>query len=171
MGLRGRQATASVAPMVRFLVVAVGGTHLALHADRVQGLLTLGEAAVSGDTLTVQGLAYSAIDLAARLRLHPGPDGPETRLVLLAKGTQRGFLRVDEVYGLQELEPSQVRPLSRHFQGDEQRWYQGLILFGQGVALILNPAWLMERSRPADVVGAVDAGPALLVQSVPEGQR
>jgi chemotaxis protein histidine kinase CheA len=157
--------------MVRFLIVAVGGTHLALHADRVQGLLTLGEAAVSGDTLTVQGLTYNVIDLAARLRLQGGPDSSDTRLVLLARGTQRGFVRVDEVRGLRELEPAQVLPLSRHFQGDEQRWYQGLILFDEGVALILNPAWLMERNQDADAVGTVGARQALALQSVSQGHR
>lgn len=164
MGLRGRQAKASLAPTVRFLIVTVGGVQVALHADRVQGLLTTAEAALSGSILTAQAQTYAAIDLAGRLGLEPLPDGPETRTVLFARGSQRGYLRVDQVHGLQELEPSQVLPLSRHFQSEEQRWYQGLILFGNGVALILNPVWLVEGSLMSggNQTGSAVAGQALV---------
>lgn len=151
MSLRGRHARASVAPAVRFLIVSLGGTHWALHADRVQGLLTAEEAGASS-AITVQGTVYPRIDLAARFRVPAEPDGPEIRFVLLAKGSLRGHLRVDKVIGLKELEASQVLPLSRHFQGEEQRWYQGLILVEETIALILNPAWVLEGC------GATDAG-------------
>ncbi len=170
MTLRGRHAAASIAPTVRFLIAAIGGTRLAFHADRVQGLLTLSEAQISGDTLSVQTLTYSRIDLAARLSLHPEPDGSETRMILLARGSQRGYVRVDGVHGLRELEPSQVLPLSRHFQSEEQRWYQGLLLAGDGVALILNSAWLMECGAHADAVGARGDGHALPPPAVSEGR-
>lgn len=148
MSLRGRHAKTSVTPAVRFLVVTLGGTRFALHADRVQGLLTIEEARADS-VLTVHGVVYPRIDLAARLCLDAAMDGPETRHILLAKGTQRGYLRVDEVHGLKEVETSHVRPLSRQFQGEEQQWYQGMIVFGDGVALLLNPAWLLEGGEVA----------------------
>jgi chemotaxis protein histidine kinase CheA len=156
MSLRGRHARASVAPTVRFLIVSLGGVSFALHADRVQGLLTVDEAGFES-VIRVQGVAYPKIDLASHLRLAPGSEGPETRFVLLAKGGQRGHLRADAVIGLREVEASEVRPLSRQFQGDEQRWYQGLILVEESVALILNPAWVLGGVESAPAGGSVGA--------------
>ena len=156
MSLRGRHARAtSLAPTVRFLVVTLGGTHFALHADRVQGLLTVEEAA-SAESLTVQGVAYAGIDLATRLQLPADADGPETRVVLFSNGTARGNIRVAQVHGLKELEQSQVLPLPRHFQGEEQAWYQGMVLFEESVAMVLNPAWLMQGCGAGQALGIVE---------------
>lgn len=156
MSLRGRHARAtSLAPTVRFLVVTVGGTHLALHADRVQGLLTVEEAGSAG-SLTVQGVTYSSIDLAMRLELPADIDGPETRAVLLSNGAARGNIRVAQVHGLKELEQSQVLPLPRHFHGEEQTWYQGMVLFEESVAVVLNPAWLMQGCGAGQALGIVE---------------
>jgi hypothetical protein len=148
MSLRGRHSKASFAPTVRFLIVTIGGAHFALHADRIQGLLTLEEAAASPALAS----HASRIELAARLGLRAEENGPETRIVLVSKGNHAGHLLVSEVHGLQELEPSQVLPLPRHFRGEEQRWYQGMILFADRVAVILNPAWVLEgcESREAN---------------------
>lgn len=156
MSLRGRHARAtSLAPTVRFLVVTVGGTHLALHADRVQGLLTVEEAA-SAESLTIQGVAYAGIDLATRFQLPADTDGPETRVVLLSNGAARGNIRVAQVHGLKELEQSQVLPLPRHFHGEEQMWYQGMVLFEESVAVVLNPAWLMQGCGAGHASGIVE---------------
>jgi len=151
MSLRGRHAKASLAPTIRFLIVTIGGAHFALHADRIQGLLTVEEAAASS-ALASHG---SRIDVAARLRLPTEEHRPETRIVLLSKGAMAGHVFVSEVYGLQELEASQVRPLPRQFKGDEQRWYQGMILFADRVAVILNPAWVLEGCESRETIGAV----------------
>ncbi len=155
MSLRNRHAKTFFAPTVRFLIVTLGGTHFALHADHVQGLLTIEEAGAV-PVLTVQGETYVRIDLAARLQLPSDLNGPETRVVLLRKENARGHLHVDQVHGLKELEPSQVLPLPRQFQGEEQRWYQGLILFADSVAMILNPAWVMEGCDKGAVIGTVE---------------
>jgi hypothetical protein len=137
------------------LVVTVGGTHLALHADRVQGLLTVEEAGSAG-SLTVQGVTYAGIDLAMRLDLPADIDGPETRAVLLSNGAAKGNIRVAQVHGLQDLEQSQVLPLPRHFQGEEQMWYQGMVLFEESVAMVLNPGWLMQGSGTVQALEMVE---------------
>lgn len=156
MSLRGRHARAtSVVPTFRVLVVAVGGVPFGLHADRVQGLLTVEEAGSAGP-LTVQGVTYASIDLASRLELAPDADGPETRVVLLSHGTARGSIRVAQVHGLKELEQSQVLPLPRHFQGEEQRWYQGMMLFEESVAMILAPTWLMQGASVGSAMKMVE---------------
>lgn len=156
MSLRGRHAGAiSSAPTARFLVVTMGGTHFALHADRVQGLLTVEEAGSAGP-LTVQGVAYAGMDLAKRLQLPADPDGPQTRVVLFSIGTARGHIRVAQVHGLKELEQFQVRPVPRHFQGDERTWYQGMLLFEEGVALVLNSAWLLQECGAGPAVGLLE---------------
>lgn len=153
MSLRGRHAGAgSIAPTVRFLVVSAGGTYLALHADRIQGLLTIEEAGAAG-VLTVQGLVYSYVDLAGRLHRSVDPEGPDMRVILFSKGSTRGNIRVAKVHGLKELEQSQVLSLPGQFRGEEQRWYQGMILFEDSVALVLNPAWVLEACGPASAVG------------------
>lgn len=156
MSLRGRHArTTSLAATSRFLIVTVGGTHFALHADRVQGLLTLEEAASAG-SLTRQGVTYASTDLAMRLHLPADADGPETRVVLLSHGTSRGNIRVAQVHGLKELDQSQVLSLPRHFQGEEQTWYQGMVLFEESVAVALNPDWLMEGCAAGQALGIVE---------------
>lgn len=156
MSLRGRHARAtSLAATVRFLIVTVGGTHFALHADRVQGLLTVEEAA-SAESLTEQGVTYASIDLATRLQLPADADGLETRVVLLSNGNSRGNIRVAQVHGLKELDQSQVLPLPRHFQGEEQTWYQGIALFEESVAMVLNPAWLMQGCGAGQALGIVE---------------
>ena len=173
MSLRGCHARASVAPTVRFLIVSLRGTYFALHADRVQGLLTVEEAGTA-QVVTVQGTAYPRIDLAERFRMPAGSDGPGTRIVLLSRGVVRGHLRVDGVVGLREVDASLVLPLSGQFQGEEQRWYQGMMLIEEGVALILNPAWLLEGGDSAATTAPIRSGiePRLIeAPSVAGGQR
>ncbi len=156
MSLRGRQAgTTSLAPRSRFLIVTVGGTHLALHADRVQGLLTMEEAGLA-EALTVQGLTYARVDLGTPLHLPDDSEGPDTRVVLLSSGSVRGNIRVAQVHGLKEIEQSQVLPLPRHFQNEEQSWYHGILLFEESVALVLNPAWVMEGCGVRQALGTVE---------------
>lgn len=144
MSLRGMRAgSISLAPMSRFLVVTMGGLSLAFYADSVQGLLT-GEEAGTTRSVTVQGVVYETVDLADRLALSSDKDGPDGRTVLLSHGGLRGSIRVAQVHGLMEVEQSQVLPLPRQFQGEEQDWYRGVILLKEGIALILNTAWVLQ---------------------------
>lgn len=155
MSLRGRHDKASLAPTIRFLIVTIGGAHFALHADRIQGLLTVEEAAASPAFAS----HASRIELTSRLRLPAEENGPETRIVLVSQGNTAEHLLVSKVHGLQELETSQVLPLPRQFKGEEQRWYQGMILFSDRVAVILNPAWLLEGCESREATGAVSRPP------------
>lgn len=148
MTLRGHQSKTSLAPTVRVLVVTIAGTTFAVSADRVQGLLTPEEAG-QGDELTVHGHTYPRIDLTGRWGLPPDAESGETRVVLLSQGRARGHLRVAQVHGLAELEQAQVLPLPLHFRGEERTWYQGMILWGAGVAFILDPAWVIEGGAAA----------------------
>lgn len=156
MSLRARHAAVtSLATTFRFLVVTVGGTHLGLSADRVQGLLTIDEAGSSGE-VTFQGIRYARLDVATQLQLSVDVDGPETRCVLVSSGTARACICVDQVQGLKEIERSMVLPLPGHFQGEERTWYEGLALFDDSVALVLNSAWLMRGCDTDQVLGLVE---------------
>jgi chemotaxis protein histidine kinase CheA len=128
---------------VRLLIVTVGGVHVALPADRVQGLLRI-EAAGSGDAVILRGVTYAGVDLAGRLGLPADDRGRDTRVVLLEDGQRRGAIYAAHVHGLQELEQTQVLPLPGQFYGEERTWYQGLVFFQESVALILNPAWVLD---------------------------
>jgi chemotaxis signal transduction protein len=125
---------------------------LAFYADTVQGLLTCEEAGTTG-LVTVHGVPYEPVDLADRLGLSSEKDGSDTRIVLISHGGLQGSIRVAQAHGLMELEQSQVLPLPRQFQGEEQNWYRGVILFEEGVALVLNPAWVLQGAG-ADQGGA-----------------
>jgi chemotaxis signal transduction protein len=156
MSLRGRHArTVSAAPTVRFLLVTAGGTHFALPADRIQGLLTREEAGSAGP-VSLQNATYPAIDLAGRLGLAQDAEGPDARTVLLSHGTAKGNIRVAEVHGLKELEQSHVLPLPRHFQGEERTWYEGMVLFEETMALVLNPVWLLQGCGTGQVVAGTE---------------
>ena len=143
MSLRGRHVATSSTPARRFVVVTISGVRFAIQADYVRGLLKPEEAGSSGD-LTVRGQTYVAADVSTGLQLPVDAEGPDSRIILFAKGQHRIRLPVAQVHGLKDIEESQMLPLPRHFRGEERRWYQGMVLSGDGVALLLNPDWLIE---------------------------
>jgi hypothetical protein len=137
----------------RFLIVLLGGRYLALDAESIQGVLTLEEAG-SLDDPTIHGLVYRAINLADRLRISNDQGTANRRIVLLAERGVRGSIRVTTVQGLLELHPSQVLPLPPQFRGPERRWYRGMILFANSIALALNTTWVLDEQ----VAGVEDSG-------------
>ncbi len=151
MSLRGRQSRTATTRTFRFLIVTAGEVCFALQADYIQGLLTVEEAGPA-EALAVQGFHYPSMDLTVRLQLQQDAVGPDTRIVLFAKDQAKARIPVSQVHGLREVEDSQVIPLPRQFRGEERTWYQGVLMFEQGVALVLNPAWLVEGcvQEPAD---------------------
>jgi hypothetical protein len=153
MSLRGRQVRASISPTCRYVIATVGGVRFAIQGDYVQGLLTAEEAG-SLEKLTVQGLTYATSDVAGGLQIPQDPQGPDSRIILFAKGKIRASIHVAEVHGLQDVEESQVLPLPRHFRSEERKWYQGMVLFENSVALVLNPDWLIEGCAVHPVMGA-----------------
>ncbi len=151
MSLRGQQGsgrTKLLADTSRFLIVTVGDAPMAVHADSVQGLLTLEEVG-SNPAPVVHGQTYHPVDLAARIGISSDPDGSETRVVLLASGSAHGSLCVAQVQGLEEVDRSRVLPLPPQFRGEEREWYRGILLLEDGVALILDLAWLLATDRIA----------------------
>jgi len=146
MSLRNhRSRLAAHVPIERYLVVGVDSRLFAVPAELVHGLLTL-EESESVRVLAVQGQEYPFLDLAGRLELARVCDGPDTRIVLLAQADIRGWIRVDQVHGLMEVERTQVVALPPQFRGDERNWYVGFILVGEGVALGLSSMWLMGEA-------------------------
>ena len=128
----------------RFLIVTLGGQCLALNAESICGLLTLVEAG-NVENPTVQGLVYKAINLTDRLSLPHDAGGPNARVVLLSEQEVRGCVRVATVLGLLEVQQSQLVPLPMQFCGPERYWYQGIILFAQSIALVLNTTWVLQE--------------------------
>ena len=170
MSLRGhRQGSAAHVPTERYLIVSVAAQRFALSSDLIQGLLTLEESRSVG-ILTVQGHDYPPLNLAGRLGLADAFDGPETHFVLVARAGIRACIRVEQVHGLVEVERDRVLPLPGQFRSDERNWYIGLILFEEGVAVGLNPAWLIggamqggrglvdQEERPLQLVHVLSEG-------------
>jgi hypothetical protein len=128
----------------RFLIVLFGGRYLALDAESIQGVLTLEEIG-SLDDPTIHGLVYRAINLADRLRIVNNQGSTHSRIVLLSEQGVQGSIRVTTVQGWLELHLSQVLPLSPQFCGPERRWYRGMILFENSIALVLNTSWVLDE--------------------------
>ena len=128
----------------RFLIVLFGGRYLALDAESIQGVLTFDEVGSLGDP-TIHGLVYRAINLADRLRISNNQGTATSPIVLLSERGVQGSIRVTTVQGWLELHPSQVLPLPPQFRGPERRWYRGMILFANSIALVLSTSWVLDE--------------------------
>ncbi|HET8580559.1 MAG TPA: chemotaxis protein CheW [Nitrospiraceae bacterium] len=152
MSLRGRTDTGvRVSSTTRFLVVTCAETYFALHADIVRGLMTPEEAG-SGEAVTAVGVTYPLRDLAGRFGLPEVSSAPESRIILCTLGNFHKGFRVNQVLGLTDVEKERLRPLPPHFSGPEQKWFAGLFLFGETIALHVNSSWLLgEETGPAQL--------------------
>jgi len=156
MGLRGHyRAEPTHEQGISFLVVRFGETRLALPAGGVRGVLTTAEAG-AGDAIRAVGITYRHIDLAGLLRLSADFTASDTRVVLYSNGRSHAAVRVEQVFGLTEVEPTQCVPLPAHFRGDERAWFSGMFLHEGGLALVVNPAWLLGEM--AEVVSMAPGG-------------
>jgi chemotaxis signal transduction protein len=156
MSLRGHHKTVSTDEQaISFLVVRLGETRLALPADGVRGVLTTAEAGI-GDSIKAVGITYRHIDLAALLKLSADFSTIDTRTVLYSNGRTHGAVKVEQVFGLTEVEPTQCVPLPAHFRADERTWFSGMILHEGGLALVVNPTWLLGEM--AEVVSMTRGG-------------
>ena len=143
MTLRGRHnSTNTLVETASFLVIRLGARYLALPAAGVRSVLTSEEAG-HARTLTALGDIYHPIDLAQRLSVIADLSGLEMRTVLYSNDHSQGAIRVEQVVGLTDVERKDCFPLPAQFQGDEQRWFMGMMLFQDQLVLILNPAWLL----------------------------
>jgi len=158
MSLRGQRADiCSLVSMDRYLVATLGAMQVAFPAEPVEGILTIEESGSVGPPM-VQGQVYPAVDLASRLSIPPDEDGQDTRVILLAQGAARASMRVTCVHGLVECEGRQVLPLPRQFRGEERGWYGGLLLFGEGVAIVLRTHWLLDGAEAISSLRRVSQG-------------
>ena len=156
MSLRGHHKTVSTHEQeISFLVVRLGETRLALPADGVRGVLTPAEAGI-GDSISAVGITYRHIDLAGLLLLTAEFSTTDTRVVLYSNGRTHGAVRVEQVFGLTDVEPTQCVPLPAHFRADERTWFSGMILHEGGLALVVNPSWLLGEM--AEVVSMATGG-------------
>ncbi len=144
MGLRGHRAAAQASGhTLRFLVVTVGPTAVALPAHWVRGIITPAEAGQE-KSVTWADSSYERTDLAARLAIGSRPASSETRIILYGNEQCVRSFMVDQVTGLVDLDRSQVQPLPPQFRGGERERLLGLIVDAAYVALIMNPLWLLE---------------------------
>lgn len=156
MSLRGHHKTVSTHEQgISFLVVRLGETRLALPADGVRGVLTPAEAGID-DSISAVGITYRRIDLVGLLLLSADFSKTDTRVVLYSNGRTHGAVRVGQVFGLTEVESTQCVPLPAHFRADERTWFSGMILHETGLALVVNPAWLL--GEVAEVVATAAGG-------------
>lgn len=150
MALRGYNPTAiATEPTVRFLITACGPCMLAFPAAWVRGILTLEEAG-SGQAVSSAGATYPFTNLADRLRLPPSLESAGTRVILYGNGTCARAFTVDEVVELIDTDRRHVRPLPVQFKNGERTRLSGFLLYGNTVALIVNPLWLLETDTRMD---------------------
>ena len=150
MAFRQRVATPSTDKLgARFLVVQLQDTVVAIWADTVRGVLT--SADVRQDTgVVLLGESYAHTPLAARLHLQEGSVTADCRFVLCGRGQARCVVRVDRVLGLTDIRRQDIVPIPAMLHGSERLWFRGVFLFQDGLALVLNPDWLLHEPELVD---------------------
>jgi chemotaxis signal transduction protein len=157
VSLRGHKTVAtSVCPSVRLLVVDFGNTHMAVPADAVRGILQP-EQVSDNDVLCFLGVNYPLIDLARPLSLPRKTSGADVRVILCSEGDCHCAFQVDQVLGLVEVGRLSLLPLPPQFRGEERRWFDGLFLFRETAALVLNCGWILQGGRRTSTGNRPDA--------------
>jgi len=154
-----------------FIIVTIGRRYLAFEAGSIKELLTVQELERS-EKPELRGVVDRTVDLIMQLNLTDVPIRPETPVVILADQGIQSSIRVSHIHGRLEIQPSQILPLPAQFSSVERQWYQGMILFDQSIALILNPTWVLGEYVGSDV--ACDQRTALSfmdVQDSAAGER
>ncbi|GKS58767.1 hypothetical protein YTPLAS18_22940 [Nitrospira sp.] len=155
MAFRQRVAAPSAEKLgARFLVVQLQSTILAIWAETVRGVLTTADVQ-PGSSVVLLGESYEHSQLAARLHLREQGVTVDSRYVLCAHGQARCVVPVDRVLGLTDIRRQDILPLPAMLQGNERLWYRGIFLFQDGLALVLNPDWLLHEAESASQVVAL----------------
>ena len=154
MGLRGHHNSTNLpVETASFLIVRLGNSFMALPAEGVRGVLTQEEAGTE-QAVTSAGIIYHPVDLAERLSVVAHLSGVEFRRVLYSTGHSHSAIGVEQVVGLTDVERQDCLPLPIQFQGDERNWFQGMMLYGNELVLILNPLWVLgELADHASLFG------------------
>ena len=128
-----------------YVVVTIGARLFAVDAHSFKGELIAEEA--PDTVVSIDGTIYPALALADRLEVAPNVDSVDRRVILLAHQDRCGCIGVDRVHGQVAYQMSEVVPLPLHFRGIEREWYQGLILFQNSVAVILNLSSVLRENQ------------------------
>jgi hypothetical protein len=133
------------------LVAVCGGMHFALPADIVRGIAGEPGQRIE-DTLQSLGVTSPVVEFGDLMAGESHPNPETERVVVCGTSADPRAFRVDRLLGLQDLDMKQFRPLPPHFCGPERQWFGGLFLYGERIALLVNPGWLLGCEP--------DAGPA-----------
>ncbi|MGQ0812657.1 MAG: chemotaxis protein CheW [Nitrospiraceae bacterium] len=148
MSLRGHnpKTRRTVAFTTSFLVVSAGRVSLALPADWIRGILTPDEMGAH-ERVEALGVIYASTDLVGRLGLQSTDSTADSRTILCSNGHQHRAFAVEQVFGLRDVDSQHLLPLPPHFSGGEREWFQGVFLFRETAALVVNPHWLLSDDR------------------------
>lgn len=135
--------TPAASSLQSFIIVTIGRRYLAFEAGCIKGVLTV-EELDCGEDPAIQRAVDRTVDLIMQLNLADVPACPNTPVVLLADQGIQCSIRVSQIPGRLEIQPSQILPLPAQFNGVERHWYRGVILFEKSIALILNPIWVLR---------------------------
>ena len=144
MNVQSRAETSNpLVTTIQMLMVRCGATHLGIPADLSHGVLEPDTVGSEG-AISAIGTKYPISDLAGRLGLPVSSFGPETRIILCARGGAQKAIQIDELFGLTDIEQRRIRSLPLHFTGPERDWFAGLFVFQDRIAFLVNPAWLLS---------------------------
>jgi chemotaxis protein histidine kinase CheA len=132
-------------PSCCYVVVTIGGRLFAFDAKSFKGDVIVDE--VPDEVVSIDGAVYPPVALADCLEVSQSLDSVNQHVILLAHQNRRGCIGVDRVHGQVAYQASEIVPLPLHFQGAEREWYQGMILFQNSVAVILNISWVLNAPQ------------------------
>lgn len=137
----------------QLLLVLCGGLTFAVPADVVRGMA--GEdGRPAAEALAGLGVAGPVEEFGDMFGVRPDPASSEPRVIVCGTADHARAFRVDRVLGVEDLPETDFRRLPVQFTGQERQWFGGLFLHGDGLALLVNPGWLIGceiAPRPAAV--------------------
>lgn len=155
--MSGNGRTSDIAaggPSSCFIVVTMGGRLFAFDANAFRGALTTEEAA--GQAMSADGTVYPPLALADLFGLSPNEDSLDRRVLLFAHQDRCGSIGVARLHGQVTCPVSEIVPFPLHFQGIEREWYQGMILFRESVAVIVNISWMLNGTQSDHGAGQLE---------------
>ncbi|WP_447980214.1 chemotaxis protein CheW [Candidatus Nitrospira bockiana] len=158
VSLRGYVRAKAAADQGReFLLVFCGATHYALAAEIVRTVVRHDEGGSLG-LLEPFGLSAAPSHLSEEFGMTGSYLSPDSCTVVCKRGGARNAahvaFQVDSVIGLRDIDVRHIQPLPAHFVGPERRWFQGLVPFGETVALVIDTDWLLSSERRPGGVSA-----------------
>jgi len=136
------------------ILFSVASQRLAIAAQAVEEIrntdglrplqhgITLGKVSKVKQVLERDDKFYFVVDANLHLRML---SSRPARLLLMRDADLA--LSVDAIDRMAEV--TVLHPLPRAFRGEERNWYRGLVLIGEDVVPVLNPAVLLSKSELA----------------------